>query len=430
MTVTRPPRPQRRIHDVVQAAQGGRRVALGALAAATVIVGGHFVEAVTLYDRFPAGPGPWPAWVAFSAVFALVAVTAVRVDGRIPDWVLVIVMVGLCSAAALDVQATWGLLGAHAHPTVAPACGALLMVVAAQRPVTGPIVAASLIAAAQIAAALTETETAGLEMFTGLGSAGATILPVVLATVAVRGFRTIVDHELALARARKTAITGPLVDAGEVEAIARLDRDAEQVLDQVAWGEYLDAATSARAEEVGSALRRRLIEGRNETWLKYAVEQSDYLSEFVTVNDEGAHATQLDHDQRDGLLVGLWLLRGHARQAERVPFEINVTVLEHAEKSVSIRIDVAGIQVRDVDQTAWDSFQLVGPVATTADDAGFEMRIADPAAADAGAGARGLHRADRHRADQHRTDHHRADQHRADHAPRPQRREHAGEHPQ
>ncbi|MFE6966843.1 hypothetical protein ACFVAJ_17165 [Agromyces sp. NPDC057679] len=366
---------QRRIRDVVQAAQGGRRVAAGALLAATIIVSGLFIVAASTSSRYPEGAGGWPAWMTFWVTFSAVAITAVRVDGRLPDWVFVIVIAGTLTTALLDIRATWGLLDHSVYLTAAPAAGAMLMVVAAQRGITAPLILASIIAAGEFAAMLIPYNHADLLATSKVGAVGITVFPLVMTVVAVQGFRSIVNNELALSQARTTARAGnELIGPEDSDEIARLDQAAESLLERVAWGTDLDPATSDRAATLATALRARLLDDRSETWLKLAVDQSEYLSRHVIVHDDEADAGLLGPDQRDGLLVGMWLLASHDRQAQGV-FKIHVVVTKSGHREATVGINVSGVQIRDIDATVWDSLHRVGRITSQAGNDGFALSI-------------------------------------------------------
>ena len=54
-------------------------------------------------------PGPWPAWIALAVVVGA-GVVARFVSRQLPDWLYVLLLVGLVAPVWLDVSATAGLL--------------------------------------------------------------------------------------------------------------------------------------------------------------------------------------------------------------------------------------------------------------------------------------------------------------------------------
>lgn len=365
----RPSRSARAAGDVRES-HGGRRLAVGITIASGLVIAGHLAHAVTLAPLFPPGPGPWTAW------FALLAVVGIGVVSRmvsrstpLPGWLYLVLLVGLVVPVSLDVAATQGLLHLGVTPTAAAAAGAVLMPVAAIKGTRIPVLVAGAISIVMAVAALVQLESAGHHTVTGLVVAASAALPVVIAVLAIDGFRRLVRRELDLSLVQSTVAT-PRTAVGmrASEELAQLDFDAESLLDDVGSGRIaipLPSEAAERAGMIAARLRVRLIEGRNDTWLRHAVTESAYLSNRVTVDDPAGLAGLLDQSQRDGLLLALWFLVGEQSKGT-AELAAQVTCREPADASAPetpdllLSIEVRGLARRRVDPATWDVLDSVG----------------------------------------------------------------------
>lgn len=368
----------------VRESHGGRRLATGITIAAVIIVLAHLVHAVAQAPYFLTGRGPWPAWIALGAVVG-VGVIARFVSRVLPDWLYLVLLAGLVAPLWLDVSATAGQLGSGVMPTAAAAAGAVLMPVAAIRGSRVPLIAASVIAAVLATEALLQVESAKLFVVPGLAVAASAVLPVLLATLAISGFRRLVGRELDLSLVQSTVGTArSAVGMRASEELAQLDFDAETLLDDVGSGRIMIPLPPDAAELAGSLaarLRVRLIEGRTDTWLRHAVTESAYLSHRVTVDDPLGSAGLLSQEQRDGLLLALWLFVAEPQKGAGPALRVHVTCRERSDESdpdagFDMLIDVSGVARRRVDPATWDAISSVGihNVVTGAD--GFRIDIA------------------------------------------------------
>lgn len=371
----RPKRSARAAEDI-RSAHGGRRLAAGVAIAAGAIVLGHLLHAISLAGTFPPDRSVLPAWIAL-AIVTVGAIIATRGVSRVSDVVLVVLLLGLAVPVWLDVSATAGLLPLGITPTAAPAAAAVLMPVAALRETRTAVAGASVVAAVLAVAALIQAPEAGTRTVVGLGVAASAVVPVVLVTIAVRGFRRLVGRELDLSLVQSTVSTPrSAVGMRASEELAELDFDAESLLDDVGAGRIaipLPPDAAERAGRLAARLRIRLIEGRTDTWLRHAVTESAYLSRRVTVDDPGGLAGLLSPQQRDGLLLALWLIAGQRRRkASEPPLEVRVACRDadaaaEAEADplrdasrVAIRFEVSGITARKVDAATWEALASVG----------------------------------------------------------------------
>ncbi|GAA2040354.1 hypothetical protein GCM10009819_27290 [Agromyces tropicus] len=373
----RPSRSARAAEDI-RSAHGGRRLAAGVAAAASVIVLGHLAHAIGLIGLFPPGSGSGAAWIAFGVV-AIATIVATRGLTRVADWTYVVVLVALVVPVWLDIVATAGLLHLGITPTAAPAAAALLLPVAALRETRTPVAASSAIALALAVAALVQ----GPWTVAGLAVAATAVVPAVLVAIAVRGFRRLVGREVDLTLVQSTVATSrSAVGMRASEELAELDFDAESLLE-----------AAERAGELAARLRVRLIEGRTDTWLRHAVTESAYLSRRVSVDDAHGTAGLLGPAQREGLLLALWLIAGQRRRkSTEPPLEVRVhcrgadapepdgaaaggTADADEGGGVVIDLDVSGLTARRVDAAAWDALDNVGVREVVAEPEGFRVAL-------------------------------------------------------
>ena len=295
----------------VRESHGGRKLATGITLVALFIVLANLAHAIVIAPYIPPGPGLWGAWIALAVVVGVGVVSRI-VARTMPDWLYVILLVGLALPVWLDVSATAGLLHLGVTPTAGVAAGVALLPVAAIRGNRIPLLVASLIAAILAVEALLQLPTAGRDVVVGVAVATTAVFPLVLVTVAIKGFRRLVGRELDLSLVQSTIGTSrSAVGMRASEELAQLDFDAETLLDDVGSGRIaipLPPETAERAGSLAARLRVRLIEGRTDTWLRHAITESAYLSEQVTVDDPSGSAGLLSQSQRDGLLLALWLI--------------------------------------------------------------------------------------------------------------------------
>lgn len=387
-------RPARSAHAAsnIRSSHGGRRLAIGATIAAGLLILGQLARAVAMSPYFPPGLGPWPAWGALAAVVA-VGCIGWQVFRGMPDWLYVVLLVGLAAPAWLDLQATAGLAAVGVTPTAAPAIGAVLMPVSTIRSRGLPVAVACGVALATTVQALMQVATAGSAVVPVLALAGGTVLPVALTIAMLSGFSRLVRHEADLSLVQSTVGTArTAVGMRASEELAQLDFDAENLLEDVAAGRIglpLSDVDAARAGDLAARLRVRLIEGRNDTWLRHAVAESQYLSGRVQVDDPAGLAGPLSAAQREGLLLALWLLVADPSKPSAVPASVKVTCREpddaavddleaddlHVATSVEIAIEVDGVIHRRVDPATWDAVANVGVHQLIPAAAGFRIEI-------------------------------------------------------
>ncbi|GAA1748947.1 hypothetical protein [Agromyces humatus] len=354
----------------VRERHGGRRLATGVTITAAIVILADLLRAVLLAPFYPIGIGPWAAWLSLAAILAVgVASRLVSRSNPLPDWLYVILLVALAVPVWLDVAATWGYLDRGVTPTAAAAAGAVLIPVAAIRGTRVPLAVACAIGVVIATSTLLQAGVAGEYTVVGLAVAVSAVLPTLLAVFAISGFRSLVGRELDLSLVQSTVSTAPsAVGMQASEELAKLDFDAETLLDDVGSGRIaipLPTAAAERAAAVAARLRARLIEGRTDTWLKHAVLESAYLSNRVVLDDPEGAAGLLSQQQRDGLLLALWLLVGERRKGPAEPISVELrspaTDDDHASPSVvEIDIEVFGVVLRRLDPATWEAVDSVG----------------------------------------------------------------------
>ena len=368
----------------VRESHGGRRLATGVTIAAAFIVLAHLLHTIALLPYYGLGLGPWPAWIALAVVVA-VGVIARSVSRVLPDWLYLLLLAGLVAPVWLDVVATAGRLDDGVMPTAAAAAGAVLMPVAAVRGSRIPLATATAISAVLVAEALMQIDTADIAVVPGVAVAMTAVFPVLLATLAISGFRRLVGRELDLSLVQSTVGTSrSAVGMRASEELAQLDFDAETLLDDVGSGRISIPLPPDAAELAGSLaarLRVRLIEGRTDTWLRHAVTESAYLSHRVTVGDPLGSAGLLTQEQRDGLLLALWLLVAEHAKPAGPPLTVHVSCRERTDESdpeagFDMSIDVSGVARRRVDPATWDAIGSVGEHNVVTGVDGFRIDIA------------------------------------------------------
>ncbi len=258
------------------------------------------------------------------------------------------------------------------------------MPVAAIRGTRVPLAVACAIGVVIATSTFLQAGEAGEYIVVGLAVAVSAVLPTLLAVVAISGFRSLVGRELDLSLVQSTVSTAPsAVGMQASEELAKLDFDAETLLDDVGSGRIaipLPTAAAERAAAVAARLRARLIEGRTDTWLKHAVIESAYLSNRVVVDDTEGAAGLLSQQQRDGLLLALWLLVGERRKGPAKPIAVRLrcpaTDDDHTTPHVvDIEIEVFGVVLRRLDPATWEAVDSVGRHVLVAEAESFRIEI-------------------------------------------------------
>jgi hypothetical protein len=294
-----------------------------------------------------------------------------RVSDRMPTWLFLTVLATGEVVVALDL-AGYGVGGTDgAYPTAAAAVGVLLTGLVTVRR-GRDIVAATLVLGAVVAAgAFTVPRADTLALAPAILTISLCVVPPVLGVSVARVFRRIVQRELDLVLVQSTVTqSSSAVGMLASEELARIDLDAETLLDDVATGRTalpLSAAKSAAAAALATQLRLHLIEGRRETWLHHALTESEFLGPAVNLDDPAGLAGQLSPVQRDALLLAIWLLISDTDGAEPTVSLVFGPLGRTSGHAVGemlrfpIQIVIEGVPRRRVDPETWQAIRAVGP---------------------------------------------------------------------
>jgi hypothetical protein len=221
------------------------------------------------------------AWVILLATAVTVNIAVHKLGSRLPLW-LFLAALGACAIVlTLDLAGSCGAAGAEVFPTAAPAVGAFLLSIVTLREtgdITMAVVGLGLIMSA---ATLFKTRPDLLTLGPDILSIALAVAPPLVGASIVQAFRRMVQRELDLVLVQST-VSQPRFAVGMLasEQLARLDLDAETLLDDVAQGRTalpLAPSAAATAASLATQLRLHLIEGRTETWLHHAITESEFL---------------------------------------------------------------------------------------------------------------------------------------------------------
>jgi len=323
------------------------------------------------WDRYPNPLPSLAAWIILLVVAGTTLAVVNRLPSRMPTWMFLSVLAAGEVVVGLDL-AGYGHSGNEGiYPTAAAAVGALFGVIVTVRR-GREVVAATLVLGAVIAAgSLTDARTDPMVLAPAILTIGLCVAPPLLGVSVVRGFRRLVQRELDLVLVQST-VSQPSSAVGMLasEELARIDLDAETLLDDVATGRTalpLSAAKSSAAASLATQLRLHLIEGRRETWLHHALTESEFLGPAVNLDDPAGLAGQLSPVQRDALLLAIWLLISDTDGAEpTVSLEFGPlgrtsghTIGEMLR--FPIKMIIEGVPRRRVDPETWQAIRIVGP---------------------------------------------------------------------
>jgi hypothetical protein len=324
------------------------------------------------WDVYPRTLPVLGAWALYLATIAVAIIILSTLGDRLPLWSYGIFLLLLTGVVALDFIAIWPLGNIGGYATASVSAGFGLLLVVTLRAGQELIAAASTLALAfGIAIALTTPLTPST-LPTQLSTVALAVLPSVLGVMVLRGFRRMVQLELDRVLVQST-VSAPRFAVGMLasEELARLDLDAEELLDAVATGRTalpLSPEDASVAATLATELRLHLIEGRRETWLYHAVTESELLGKAVSLTDRGSLAGLLDPTQRDGLLSGVWLIVSDSVKS-KAPRTVELTIgprpqtterLAANRIAVPITITTTNLPRNRVDPAIWDSIGRIG----------------------------------------------------------------------
>jgi hypothetical protein len=324
------------------------------------------------WDDYPHTLPVVGAWALYLATIAVAIIILSTLGDRLPLWSYGIFLLMLAGVVALDFVAIWPLGNVGSYATASVSAGFGLLLVVTLRAGYEVIAASSALAIAfGIAIALT-TPLTPATLPTQLGTLSLAVLPSVLGVLVLRGFRRMVQLELDRVLVQ-SIVSAPRFAVGMLasEELARLDLDAEEILDAVATGRTplpLSPEMASTAASLATELRLHLIEGRRETWLYHAVTESELLGKAVSLSDPGSLAGLLDPTQRDGLLSGVWLIVSDSVKS-KAPRTVELSIGPRADSAerlpgnriaVPIVVTTTNLPRNRVDPAIWDSIGKIG----------------------------------------------------------------------
>lgn len=362
-----------------------RRLGFGFGLAALVLVLYQVTSFLLHANAYPRLPFSLAAWVLLLAGIGIVYGANGRRMPSVPPWVLPAVMTMWMTAVVLDLIGAWGSIGAGTSPAAAIAVGAGLLQVVTQAQARTIVLSAGVLGASIAVAFLLHDPHDPKQFALAYLMIGLAVAPAILALFVVRSLGVAAQLELDRAQVQST-VSSPGFAVGMLasEELARLDLDAERLLDGVATGRSplpLAPYTASEAASLATELRLHLIDGRRDTWLHHAVSESTFLGPAVTVSDAEGLAGMLDAEQRDGLLSAVWLLLSDPpRAGQRV--QIGMTrrerrALDEPGSALIVPISIAatGVPRKGVDPATWHAIGKVGRYEESTQDSVLHIEV-------------------------------------------------------
>lgn len=365
-------RPQRTV-DATRATKdglGGRHLGFGLTLSSGFIALFLLWRFAMQWDSYPTPVPTLAAWIILLLATVATLVLLQRLSNRMPTWLFLAVLATGEIVVGLDL-AGYGSGDPTVFPTAAAAVGALFTALVTVRR-GREVVAATLVLGAVVAAgSLTAARTDPFIWAPAILTISLCVCPPLIGVSVVRTFRRMVQRELDLVLVQST-VSQPSSAVGMLasEELARIDLDAETLLDDVATGRTalpLSPAKSAAAASLATQLRLHLIEGRRETWLHHALTESEFLGPAVNLDDPAGLAGLLSAAQRDALLLAIWLLISDTDAAEPTvslvlgPLGRSKGLAIGEMLRFPIQMVIEGVPRRRVDPETWQAIRVVGP---------------------------------------------------------------------
>ncbi len=329
------------------------------------------------------------AWLLLMVTFLGLTITISATGERLPDWLYFFFLAALGAVVWLDFVAIAPLQNVGTYATASISAGFVLLIIVTLRAQWEVLLATGALAVAFIVAILLTTPLTPTTLPAQMVVVALAVGPGLTGVLLVSGFERMLKRELDRVLVQST-VTAPRLAVGMLasEELARLDQDAEELLESVATGTVplpLPPALASRASGLATELRLHLIEGRRETWLFHAVTESEHLGRRVTVSDPAALAGLLDSTQRDALLAAIWLLASDPA-AGAPPRLIDVALgplsspdpdraSELQETIIPIVLSVAGVKRNRVDPGVWEALDRVGRYSDSTANGRFRIEL-------------------------------------------------------
>ena len=310
------------------------------------------------------------AWTLLTVALVGSCLLARRFHGRIPAVAFASATVLMALALLLETIANLDTSQPILHSSSVFGVGATLLALVGSRPARQLLVAdavfAVIIVAMLVSGAFSDSFAPGPSM----QIASIALLPPLLGALVVQGFGALVQLELDRSVV-ESALLSPRFAFGmrASDELARLDLDAEKILDGVARGTIdlpLDPDVAGAASSIATELRLLLVAGRHDTWLHHAIEESEVLGPVVTLTDPRGLAGFLDPSQREGLLSAVWLL---VADSLRVQPTLQIVVGPQSVEedgdaadrmSFPVALTVDGVPKRRIDPAVWPALDRIG----------------------------------------------------------------------
>lgn len=347
-----------------QSALALQRLGYGLTLSATAVILISLVAFITGAQQYPRVGLCIIAWVLLAgiAVFVLPHRFAFA-DSPQGFWVVIAV---LTVVVALDIIGSWTGTIESPHPSAATAVGGILLACVNTRPVRDIVIATAVLSATLVLTFVTSLHGDVLALGPRIVVVLLAGVPPMIGVQVVRSFRSLVQIESDRTQVQATVSTaGISVGMLASKELARLDLDAERLLDAVATGQAplpLSPKTASQAASIATELRLHLIAGRGRTWLYHAVSESAVLGPVVTVTDSEGLAAHLSTDQRDALLSAIWLFAADlSRATQKLRIDLR-RLKKHgdSDRRISIRIEASGVPRKQVDPAVWQAISKVG----------------------------------------------------------------------
>ncbi|WP_374945727.1 hypothetical protein [Agreia sp.] len=310
------------------------------------------------------------AWVLLIIAFVGSCLLARRYHGRIPAVAFTSATVLLALGLLVETFANVGTPEPILHSPTIFGVGATLLALVGARPARQLILADGVFAV--IIAAMVVSGFSSDDFAPGptVQLAATALLPPLLGAVIVRSFGTLVQMELDRSVVESTLLAPRFAFGMRAsDELARLDLDAEHILDGVASGSIelpLDPELAAAASSIATELRLLLVAGRNDTWLHHAIEESEILGPVVTLTDPRALAGLLEPSEREGLLSAVWLLVANSARVQPTlhirigPQNVEADGIAPDRIGFPVALTVDGVPRRRIDPAVWPALDRVG----------------------------------------------------------------------
>ena len=317
------------------------------------------------------------AWVVLAATAAFTLPKRFALAER--PFGFAVILLASAIVVALDVAGSWTGTIESPHPAAATAVGGILLACVNTRRMRDSVIATVALCAVLVTVFATSLHGDVLALGPRIVVVLLAGVPPLIGVQVVRSFRSLVKIESDRAQVQAT-VSAPGITVGMLASkeLARLDLDAERLLDAVATGRAplpLDETAAAEAASIATELRLHLIAGRGRTWLYHAVSESAVLGPVVTVTDPDGLAAHLSTGQRDALLSAIWLFAGDlSRATQRLRVDLRQPERDGiSDRRIAIGFEASGVPRKQVDPAVWQAIGKVGDF--TESNQGTALRV-------------------------------------------------------